>query len=312
MSRNRNLLMRRLTFWLRPDFVVRCLRRFRTVMGFDRAIALASLAFTAVIPLGIVAGAVLPSADVGRRLVDRFGLEGEGAKAVQDLLGSGDSLQSGLSLFGFFMTIVAVLSFSRAMQRLFESAWELPQLSIRNTLNGLQWIAGLGAYLLAVGAIRSISIGGMLEAVLSLALIPLGVAFVVWSGNVLTRRRVPRRPLVPGAVLTLSALTLYGIASNIYVPELFNSYASRYGAIGVTFALISWLFGVMVCIVACTAVGREVWDELESIRRGGRPSTAQIDAEWAQVHEQIDRGRADIEHRRAAWRARRAARHRER
>ena len=40
------------------------------------------------------------------------------------------------------------------MQRLFEQAWELSPLSMRNTLNGLLWIGGLAAYLaltLAIG-----------------------------------------------------------------------------------------------------------------------------------------------------------------
>jgi membrane protein len=110
----------------------------------------------------------------------------------------------------------------------------------------------------------------MLGAVLSLALIPVGVGFLIWTGAVLTNRRVPYAPLVPGAVLTTATLTLYGVFSDLYVPDLFNDYASHYGAVGVTFALISWLFGVTLCVVASTAVGREVWDELESIRRGER------------------------------------------
>ena len=38
--------------------------------------------------------------------------------------------------------MVAVLSFSRAAQRLFEQTWELKPLSVRNTVNGLLWIAG--------------------------------------------------------------------------------------------------------------------------------------------------------------------------
>ncbi len=33
------------------------------------------------------------------------------------------------------------------MQRLFEQAWELSPLSVRNTFNGLLWIGGLALYL---------------------------------------------------------------------------------------------------------------------------------------------------------------------
>ena len=38
-----------LTFWLRPEFVLRVLNRFQKVAGFDRAVALASGALTAMI-----------------------------------------------------------------------------------------------------------------------------------------------------------------------------------------------------------------------------------------------------------------------
>jgi uncharacterized BrkB/YihY/UPF0761 family membrane protein len=54
---------RTLTFWLRPAFVLRVLNRFQRLAGFDRAIALASSAFTALIPLVILFGAVFASGD---------------------------------------------------------------------------------------------------------------------------------------------------------------------------------------------------------------------------------------------------------
>lgn len=306
----RRALVRKLTFWLRPDFVLRCLRDFQAIFGFDRAIALASLAFTALIPLGIVTGAALPSADLGQRVVERLGLEGDGAKAMQDLLDSGQSVQSSFSLFGLFMVVVAVLSFARATQRLFESVWKLPPLSIRNTLNGLRWIGGLVVYLGVAGAIRSLSLGWALELVVSLALLAAGAQFVAWSGHVLTSRRVPRHMLVPGAILTMAVLAVYSLASSVYVPDLFNGYATRYGAIGVTFALISWLFALMFCLVASTVVGQQVYRELEAIRRGDAVSTAQIDAEWSELREQLAEGRAEAARRHDAWRARRAARRR--
>ena len=55
---NRERVLRTLTFWLRPEFVLRVLNRFQKVAGFDRSIALASGALTATIPLTIVTSAV--------------------------------------------------------------------------------------------------------------------------------------------------------------------------------------------------------------------------------------------------------------
>ena len=64
------------------------------------------------------------------------------------------------------------------------------------------------------------------------------------------------------------------------VVHLFSSYASRYGAIGAVFAMISALFGFMVALVASAAVGREVFDELDRIRAGKRPPDDEVRREW--------------------------------
>jgi hypothetical protein len=54
----RERIVRTPTFWLRPEFVLRVVNRFQKVAGFDRAIALASSALTALIPPTIVASAI--------------------------------------------------------------------------------------------------------------------------------------------------------------------------------------------------------------------------------------------------------------
>ena len=305
MHVDRERLMRDLTFWLRPDFVLRCLRRFQTLAGFDRSIALASLSFSALIPLGIISSsAISDGGSTGDYLVARFELEGKGATAVSDLFNTGTDLRSGLSIFSAFLLLVSILSLARAAQRLFERTWGLTPLSVRNTKNGLAWIAGLVGYVTIVGFVRTRFDSGVGEIVTALALVPAGAAFVLWSGLVLTGRRVTSRQLLPGAVLVAGLGVLYGIGSDIYVPRLFNSYASRYGAIGAVFALISWLFGFMVMLVGSTACGREVWAELEAIRRGDRPSNAQIQAEWAAVREQVEQGRTRVAEQARAVRAR--------
>src|SRR3954470_17337320 len=85
---NRERAVRTLTFWLRPEFLLRVVNRFQKVAGFDRSIALASSALTATIPLLIVASAVaseLGGKDTANRIIDRYGLTGGGAEAVKDV-----------------------------------------------------------------------------------------------------------------------------------------------------------------------------------------------------------------------------------
>ena len=55
---------------------------------------------------------------------------GGGATAVRDLLSPAGGAGTDVSVLGAVLVVIAVLSFSRAMQRLFEQAWELKPLSV--------------------------------------------------------------------------------------------------------------------------------------------------------------------------------------
>ena len=183
--------MQALTFWLRPRFVLRVVNRFQRIAGFDRAIALGSSAFTAVIPLAIVTSAVasaLGGQGTADRIIARYHLTGGGADAVEAIFAPASGPSTSLGLVGFFFLLLAVLSFARAMQRLFEQAWELQPLSVRNSLNGLLWIAGLGAFLAVNGLIRAALGRSNLEFTAALIAIPLSAVFLVWTGWVLSAR----------------------------------------------------------------------------------------------------------------------------
>jgi uncharacterized BrkB/YihY/UPF0761 family membrane protein len=304
---DRERVRRTLTFWLRPAFVLRALGRFQRVAGFDRAIALASSAFTALIPLAILAGAILPHVDAttaAHRIILRYGLSGGGAQAVKDVLSPATGTNTEVSVIGAFLLVLATLSFSRGMQRLFEQTWELKPLSVRNTLNDLLWIVGLVCYLGLSWWIHDLIDVSRVQIATNLVVLPVSAVFLAWSGWILSAKRIDVRSLVPFAVLgaVLLALCLTGAA--VYVPHLFSSYASRYGVVGAVLAMISALFIVMVVIVTAAVTGREVSEELDRIRRGERPPDDEVRQEWdavinqarsrwQSVREQIDRYRRD-------------------
>jgi uncharacterized BrkB/YihY/UPF0761 family membrane protein len=282
----RERVLRTLTFWLRPDFVLRALNRFQKVAGFDRSIALASGALTATIPLTIVTSAVamqLGGKGTADRIIDRYELTGGGAEAVRDVFAPPTGTSTTIGVVGFLFLMIAVLSFTRAVQRLFEQTWELSPLSVRNTLNGLLWIAGLAAYVSLSGLIHGLLGRSRLDLAAALLAAPLSAVFLAWSGRVLSARRIASRDLVPFAVLGASLLAVYSVGATVYVPQLFNTYATRYGVIGAVFAMISALFCVMVILVGSAAVGREVHDELDRIRRGERPADDEIRRQWDEV-----------------------------
>jgi uncharacterized BrkB/YihY/UPF0761 family membrane protein len=277
---------RTLTFWLRPEFVLRVLNRFQKLAGFDRSIALASSALTAVIPLAIVASAVasrLGGRATADRIIDRYELTGGGAEAVRDVFQPPMGASTTVGVLGFLFVMIAVLSYTRAVQRLFEQTWELTPLSVRNTLNGLLWVGGLALYLAASGAAHGVLGRGRLELTATLVTVPLSALFLLWSGRVLSAGRIDRRDLVPFAVLGSALFALYSVGAAVYVPHLFSSYATRYGVIGAVFAMISTLFCVMAVLVVSAAAGREVRDELDRIQRGERPADDEVRRQWDAV-----------------------------
>lgn len=280
---DRERIGRILTFWLRPAFVLRVLNRFQRIVGFDRAIALASSALTALIPLAIIAGAFLSrgeAAGVADRIIARYGLTGGGAQAVKDVLSPAGGTSTDVSILGLFLLVVAVLSFARGVQRLFEQTWELKPLSVRNTLNDLIWIGGLVCYIGLSWFIHGLIGGGHAQVLANLVVIPLTALFLGWSGRILSAKRIEWRLLLPFAILGGALAALCEIAAGVYLPHLFSSYASRFGVIGAVLAMISALFTLMVVLVAAAAIGREVSVELDRIGRGERAPDDEIRREW--------------------------------
>ena len=280
---DRERILRTLTFWLRPAFVLRVLNRFQLVAGFDRAMALASSALTALIPLAILAGALVPHVQAegaAQWVIGRYALTGGGADAVRDALAPSTATNTDVGLIGGLLLVIAVLSFARGMQRLFERAWELRPLSVRNTFNDLVWIAGLIVYLVTSGVAHREIGHSRVQVGANLLLTPVTAIFLAFSGRVLSAKRIAVRSLAPFAVVASLALAVYFAGAAVYVPHLFSSYASRYGAVGVVFAMISALFGFMVALVASAALGREVFDELNRIRAGERPPDDEVRREW--------------------------------
>ena len=188
-----------------------------------------------------------------------------------------------LGLVGFLFLVVAVLSFTRAVQRLFEQTWELNPLSVRNTLNGLLWIGGLALYAALSGLLHSALGRSRLELGPALLNAPLSAAFLWWSGRVLSAGRIARKDLLPFAIIGSALLAVYSVGATVYIPHLFNTFATRYGVIGAVFAMISALFCVMVVVVGSAAAGREVDTELDRIRAGEKPAEDEVRRQWNEI-----------------------------
>ncbi len=240
------------------ELVRACIARTIALEFVERAIALASLAFTALIPVGVVASAFVPGLDddgLADSIVRRFHLDAQTASIVNSVFAPPEEVKQTVSVVGVVLLVGSALSFTRAMQRLYERAWRLPQLGVRATPAGLIWLAWVVAFVSIFGGVRSEIIASARPIVD--VIVALTFAGIVWLATpwILLSRRVGWRPLLPTAVLTSVAMTALSIASTVYMPRSISDSAAHYGPIGVAIALVSWLVAAGFVLVVCAAVG---------------------------------------------------------
>jgi membrane protein len=82
-----------------------------------------------------------------------------------------------------------------------------------------------------------------------------GGLFFVWTPYVLLGRRIAWRRLGPTAVGTGAAVLALGLGSAFVMPDLISHNTERYGLVGLTFSLVSWLFSAAFLVIAAAVFG---------------------------------------------------------
>jgi uncharacterized BrkB/YihY/UPF0761 family membrane protein len=238
----------------------RAVGSFMALQGIDRATAIAAQAFTALIPLVLLASGLAPPGHrdlVSDLLVRKFHLEGSAADAVRELFAHSSAASTGV--FSAVLLVFSGVSLTRRMQRMYQDAWQLPgRRGVRGSLNAALALAvllvELGLLLLVrtlVGALPTgWALGGTFSVIGSLLL----WTTVPW---LLLDRRVSWRRLLPTGALTAVCTGVYAVATTVYMPRLMATYSLRYGLFGVTLALIGWLLCTALIVVAATVVAAE-------------------------------------------------------
>jgi uncharacterized BrkB/YihY/UPF0761 family membrane protein len=241
---------------------VRCLLRFGAVSGRDRALVLGGQAFTTVIPLLIVVAAGAsrkgPTA-LADRLADRFHVTGSSAESIRTLFERPPGATGAITIAGVVVLLFSLLSLTRSLQRTYEAAWQLPAMGVRGTLNGVTAIGLLITSLLVlsllVGQMRQVPAGNVVAVVLRVV-----VSAAVWLvlQSLLLSRRIPIRRLLGGAVVAGAGTAVLSVYSALWMPRLIENNAARYGIIGITFAMLTWLILVGFCVVAVAVISAEL------------------------------------------------------
>lgn len=260
------LITRRLAAWQRADglmggcarLAVRSLPfglwvRYVKISGRDRALALAGQAFTVVIPLLIVIAAFAPQDDaLPSYLIDHYGLEGTGAAtAVQLLFTRPPDTAGAITVVGLLVLFYSLISLTRSLQRLWEVSWDMEPTGMRGTVDALSGFMLLVTQVIVLALLSAVVRGATLGTILVVAL-RITIAVVLWLQlqYLLLSRRVTRRELLPGAFVAGVGQVIASAYSALWMPYLLERNAGRYGVIGVTFALLSWLIVIGFLIVA--------------------------------------------------------------
>jgi membrane protein len=233
------------------------LRRFFEVQGFDRAMAIGAYAYSALIPAVIVySAAVTDERNFADELIKKFHLSGSTADSVRSAFGAAPTAQSSVTALGILLLVVAALSFARAMQRLYEGAYNLPPLSMRNTKWALLWLLILGI----VATLRPHLERGPVTGLLLSAMVWLATPYLLLG------RRVHWSRLIGVALLSALGMSGVGIYTVIYMPHAISDSAAQYGVFGIGFALLSWLFVSACVLVAAATGGAMITERIESRR----------------------------------------------
>lgn len=223
------------------------------VQGFDRAMALAGQGFAALLPLLIVIPALTPRGgrDFADRLIENFDLPADTAVSVEQAVATPVSATSSFSVFGVLILVISALSFTRALQRLFERAWRMPKLGLLGNVYGLIWLVAFTIYL-GLNPLIAEYLGNPESGLVALSAATILWLFTPW---LLLGRRLSMWLLLPQALLTAIIQAVLGAASVIYMPRTVSQSAEQFGTIGIAFSLLSWLFVVCIALVSTASIG---------------------------------------------------------
>ena len=257
--------------WVERSLVGALLDRLFALNPIERSLALGSKLFTAVVPLTILMSSVVSSREaVGNRLVDAWGLTGAGADAVRELFKVPSGYAgSAINVVGVLVLLYSVLSFARALQRMYEEAWGLPSLHTRGLPWSALWIVSFAVYFsLSAPLSRLLRDHGFSVGALTVSLVCGTILWLVTPAILLGWRVEPRR-LIPGGVVTAVLLVAFSLGSHVYLPRSATTNVERYGLVGVTFTVLTWLFAFSLVLVTSAAWGAVLSERFARFADGG-------------------------------------------
>jgi len=221
----------------------------------DRALALASKLFVAIIPLSIILSGLVQSTDsFGNAFAGGFGLTGASARATETLFATGRGVQGVVGILGVTIVLYSMLGYARGLQRLYLDAWELAPLGVKGWWQRALWTGGYTLYLAVATRLHTLERHSGTTGVYVIALLALDFAIALWGPWTLVGNRISWRRLLPTAALTATGDAAFKGLSVVFAPAVFTEASHRYGVIGIAFSIVTWLFLDALVIVLAAIV----------------------------------------------------------
>ncbi|MFI7600379.1 YhjD/YihY/BrkB family envelope integrity protein [Actinoplanes sp. NPDC049681] len=234
---------------------------FARVQIFDRSMTLAAQAFTSVFPVLILLGAVLGPSRTSH-ISDLAHVPESSRRVIDEALS-----HQGIGAFGVLGSLVVLLSstgLARALARAYGAVWSVPR-TPTGPRAAWRWFATvLLLALFAVGTrmLGRLTAGMPLAAVWSAVLLLLAdCTLAVLLPLLLLAHTLPVRSALPGGLaFGLMMLAVRPVGAR-YLPWALRTSEERYGAIGVAFTYIGWLYILAFCLLLAAVVGHAIEQE---------------------------------------------------
>jgi membrane protein len=255
----------------------------QNVEPFDRGMTLAAQAFTSIFPLIIAIAALFPdsSGDTSDRVSSALGIPDSSRAAVEQALPAHPDTRGAFGIIGVLIVVVSATSFSRALARMFGKVWGITP---PGWTSGWRWVAALFGVALTTITVRTLQLAstGVYATVgeLLLTFVINGLLWT-WAPWLLLAGQVSWRRLLPGGVIMGLCTVGTSIASGFYLPRALVSASRQFGALGIAFTYIGWLFVVAFVLVGSTVLGAVLAGDESRLARlivGAQPSPARQDA----------------------------------
>jgi uncharacterized BrkB/YihY/UPF0761 family membrane protein len=250
----------------------------RDVGGGLLAGAIAFRLFVWAVALGVVLVGGLGLGGGGNDSVGDVGATAFVFDTIQDVAASAAHTRWFFLVFGGWLLFSATRSAVRALWTSSSIVWRLPI----SRPPALQAIIAFNVVLIALfavngisGALRDVTPGpGVLIRVLA-AVVQLGILLLglMW----LPKAPVPRRAVVPGAVLVAVGGQLMNLVATVYLPSRVESASQTSGALGLAVVLLAWVYLYARLLVLGSVLNATLWRQ----QRGGDPDAGEVPEEDA-------------------------------